>query len=73
MSERNFISAGWWGYFICAVIYVIGGIRAGDWITILGSLFFLIATISFMVPHYRAHKDKTNDGLADAKTNGDKT
>jgi hypothetical protein len=74
MNDRNFISAGWWGYFICAVIYVIGGLRAGDWLSILGSLFFLGATISFMVPHYRGQKEqKNNDGLADAKTNGDHT
>ena len=74
MSNRGFITAGWWGYFICAVIYVIGGIRAGDWITIIGSLFFLIATICFMVPHYRGRKEQKNiDVLADAKANGDNT
>ena len=53
MSTRGYITLGWWGYFTCAVIYVISGLRAGDWLGLTGSLFFLLATISFLIPHYR--------------------
>ena len=61
MSSRGFITAGWWGYFICAAIYVIAGIRAGDWLGLSGSFFFLVATVCFMVPHYREKKERSDD------------
>ncbi len=53
MSDRNFVSLGWWGYFACATVYVIAGIRSGDLLGLAGSLFFLVATVAFLIPHYR--------------------
>jgi hypothetical protein len=53
MEGRGYITAGWWGYFFCAAIYVISGLRAGDWLGLAGSVFFLIATVCFMIPHHR--------------------
>ncbi len=61
MPSRAFITAGWWGYFICAAIYVVAGIRAGDWLGLTGSVFFLLATVSFMIPHYRNRKGHNDD------------
>lgn len=55
MSGRGLIAFGWWGYFICAAIYVVAGIKAGDWLGLAGSFFFLIATLAFMIHHY-SHK-----------------
>ena len=54
MSDKFLIGFGWWGYFICSGIYVFSGIRAGDWIGLIGSFFFMIATICFMVHFYRS-------------------
>jgi hypothetical protein len=59
MTNRGFVSLGWWGYFSCAVIYVISGLRAGDWLGFAGSLFFLGATVAFLIPHYRSTWGKT--------------
>ena len=53
MNARAYITLGWWGYLICAAIYVYGGLKAGDYISTLGSLFFFTATVCFMVPHYK--------------------
>jgi hypothetical protein len=53
MSDHAFGSAGWWGYFLCASVYVLGALKTGDIIGLVGSLFFLLATLCFMVPHYR--------------------
>ncbi len=53
MAGRGYITAGWWGYFLCAAIYVIAGLRAGDWLGLVGSVFFLLATVSFMIHHAR--------------------
>lgn len=61
MRSRGFITMGWWGYFICAAIYVVAGIRAGDWLGLSGSLFFLGATVCFIIPHYRNSQDRTGD------------
>jgi hypothetical protein len=61
MSERVYLTAGWWGYFLCAAIYVIAGLRAGDWLGLVGSVFFLVATVCFMVPHYRKRRERSDD------------
>ena len=52
MTTRGWVTLGWWGYFSCAVVYVISGLRAGDWLGLTGSLFFLAATVAFLIPHY---------------------
>ena len=61
MWSRGFITMGWWGYFICAAIYVVVGIRAGDWLGLSGSFFFLIATVCFITPHYRKRQARAGD------------
>lgn len=58
MTDRALIGLGWWGYFICAVIYVFSGIRAGDWVGLSGSAFFLLATLCFMVHFYRSQRNE---------------
>jgi len=55
MSDRTFLSFGWWGYFACAAVYVVAGLRSGDLLNLIGSGFFLAATVSFLIPHYRAN------------------
>ncbi len=57
MSARSFITLGWWGYLICAAIYVYGGLKAGDYMSTAGSVFFFVATACFMVPHYLKMKE----------------
>ena len=54
MSDSGFQKLGWWLFVACAVFFIWAGIRAGDLVTILGSLFFLGANIAFMVPVYRS-------------------
>jgi hypothetical protein len=53
MTDRVFLSLGWWGYFACASVYVFAGLRSGDILNLLGSSFFLVATVAFLIPHYR--------------------
>lgn len=57
MRREFLLSAGWWGYFACAAVYVIAGLRAGDWFGLLGSVFFLVATVCFIIEHYRGGVD----------------
>ena len=54
MRSMRLAAFGWWGYFACATIYVIAGVRAGDWFGLFGSMFFLAATIAFILDHYRS-------------------
>ena len=53
MTDRMFLSLGWWGYFACAALYVIAGLRTGDALTLAGSACFLGATVAFLIPHHR--------------------
>ena len=62
MNAALLQSIGWWGYFGCAVIYVVAGLRAGDWLGLIGSLFFLGATISFLVLHYHSERHASQEG-----------
>lgn len=57
MRREFLLSLGWWDYFACAAVYVIAGLRAGDWLGLVGSLFFLLATIAFIIEHYRGGVD----------------
>jgi hypothetical protein len=62
MHRSNLISLGWWGYFASATLYSIASARAGDWLGLLGSLFFFGATIAFILDHYRNRKNAGSDG-----------
>lgn len=62
MSDRNLMTFAWWGYFSCAVIYTIAGLRAGDWLSLTGSFLFLAATAAFLVLHYRNPKRAPEEG-----------
>ncbi len=68
MSSRAWVSIGWWGYFTCALIYVVAGVRAGDWLGTVGSLFFLGATVAFLIPHYRKTYYRKSSGRAEGES-----
>ena len=53
MSDENYIKIGWWLFTVCAVLFCINSWRFGDWLGLAGSLAFLAANVSFMVPVYR--------------------
>lgn len=52
-TARHFLTAGWLGYLACAAIYVVAGVRSGDVLSLIGSVFFLLATLAFLIPHIR--------------------
>ena len=54
METSRLILMGWWGYLICALIYSYGAWTAGDMVGLAGSLFFLGATVCFMIAFARA-------------------
>ena len=64
MSDQFWIKLGWWLFVVCAVLFCIGTWRSGDLIGFLGSLAFLAANVSFMVPVYRSgarRRDRSQD------------
>ncbi|RDG31440.1 hypothetical protein DV872_12200 [Oceanispirochaeta sp. M1] len=42
--------AGWFLFLLCAVLYLISGIRSLDYISIAGSIIFFLACIIFLIP-----------------------
>ena len=44
-----------------AAIYIVASVRAGDWLNLSGSLFFFLATVCFIIPHYWDHKERSDD------------
>ncbi|MFT5193004.1 MAG: hypothetical protein ACI9EW_000190 [Cellvibrionaceae bacterium] len=56
MNDRQFVLLGWFFFIISALFFLAVGIRSGDWLTILGALFFLLANIVFLVPVLRNNK-----------------
>lgn len=44
---------GWILFLLCAVAFTAAGLRDGDLLITLGSVFFLIACVVFLVPYFR--------------------
>ncbi|EED34663.1 hypothetical protein NOR51B_601 [Luminiphilus syltensis NOR5-1B] len=42
--------AGWLLFLVCSIVYTYGSWKGGDPIFLTGSLIFLVACISFMIP-----------------------
>ena len=45
---------GWCLFIVSAAFFVASTARSGDVLGLLGSVFFLVACIVFLVPHIRA-------------------
>ena len=46
----KWVLAGWLLFIVSALFFIAASWRAGDMLAFLGSLFFLIACFSFLVP-----------------------
>ncbi|MEO1550816.1 MAG: hypothetical protein AAFR93_10345 [Pseudomonadota bacterium] len=68
LSDRAFVMAGWWLFVICALFFCASSWRAGDGLAFAGSLTFLAANISFMIPLYR---NPTSQGAGEAGSSQD--
>lgn len=49
-THTYFHLIGWLLFLVCAVLFVVSGLRAGDRLLVAGSLVFLIACIAFIIP-----------------------
>lgn len=45
---------GWALFILCAILFTLSGIRAGDILTIAGSIVFLVACVVFLIPVVKA-------------------
>jgi uncharacterized ion transporter superfamily protein YfcC len=52
-SEWRFNIAGWLLFTVSAMLFIWSAVSAGDWISGIASLFFLIACLVFLVPAWR--------------------
>ncbi len=51
-SKENRINlVGWWLFVISALFFTATSLRAGDMLSLLGSLFFLVACFVFLIPY----------------------
>ena len=41
---------GWWLFVISALFFIATSLRVGDMLSLLGSLFFLVACFVFLIP-----------------------
>ena len=53
MNLRTSQLIGWWLFLASALLFTLASWRAGDWISLGGSLLFLIACLLFLVPLIR--------------------
>jgi hypothetical protein len=49
-ASHKFQLSGWFLFLLCAVLYLISGIRSKDYISITGSVIFFIACVIFLIP-----------------------
>lgn len=50
--EKKYQLAGWILFIASACFYMAAGIRSRDMLSIMGSLFFLVACIVFLIPFF---------------------
>ena len=54
LTDRQWTLTGWGLFVICAAFFIAASARSGDLIALLGSIAFMAANISFLIPFYRA-------------------
>jgi hypothetical protein len=52
-TEWKFILTGWLLFTASALFFTWGAIGAGDWVSIIASLLFLVACFVFLVPAWK--------------------
>ena len=60
-TEWRLVLAGWILFSLSALFYLAGAIRAGDLLSIFGGLFFFVACLFFLAPHW-ARRPVTKSG-----------
>jgi hypothetical protein len=50
-KENRINLVGWWLFVISALFFTATSLRAGDMLSLLGSLFFLVACFVFLIPY----------------------
>ncbi|MBI9084909.1 MAG: hypothetical protein JEZ11_15050 [Desulfobacterales bacterium] len=48
--DRPYHITGWILFISCAVCYIVANIRSGDWLSLTGSVIFLLACVMFVIP-----------------------
>ncbi len=49
-KENRINLVGWWLFVISALFFTATSLRAGDMLSLLGSLFILVACFVFLIP-----------------------
>ena len=52
-QDRKLHLAGWLLFVVCAVLFITASLKNRDILTLIGSVFFLISCIVFIVPLVR--------------------
>lgn len=53
--------AGWILFIICATLFIASSLKNHDMLTFIGSIFFFVACILFLVPIVKAYKITEDD------------
>jgi len=66
-QEIKYQIAGWILFIICAIFFIASSFKNHDTLTFIGSVFFLVACIVFLIPIFNTYKTteddtKLNDG-----------
>ena len=56
--EIKYKIIGWTLFILCAIFFIVSSLRNQDILTFIGSVFFLIACIVFIIPLIRTNKNK---------------
>jgi len=53
MSDTKINFIGWLLFIASAIGYIISSLRSGDMVALIGSVFFLVACLVFLIPFAR--------------------
>lgn len=63
-GRRRREAVGWVLFTLCALVYTIANVRDGDWLSLVGSLLFLLACLFFI---FKPRRERSSDGTQDTE------
>ena len=61
-NEKKHDFLGWMLFVVSAAFFVASSIRAGDWVGLLGGVFFLLACGAFLAPYFGSRRGSRRGG-----------
>ncbi|MGH1504749.1 MAG: hypothetical protein ACRBI6_14405 [Acidimicrobiales bacterium] len=57
MTEKQSQVLGLGGFIVAGLLFIVAGVRAGDWLTLAGSALWTVSCVIWLIPLLRTPSD----------------